>query len=191
MATEVSITNFALRMVGEEGISSLSEETKQASVCRELFPLCLDEALERYSWTFAQKRVVIAQDGTAPAFGYAYRYQKPSDCVAIIQMNEDKNTIYAQELRFILSDEDECKLKYTSRITDMTILPAAFANALAALLASKIVYNFSGGKRKADELMALYTTTINIAFIADRKYSIGVDEETELSMWEGSWVTRV
>ena len=55
MATQVDICNLALRRLGAQTISSITEGTKNADHCSAFWEYVLDEVLEDYPWNFAKK----------------------------------------------------------------------------------------------------------------------------------------
>lgn len=91
MASETGIVNIALARISVERISSLdSGSTKQARVARDLFDEARDELLRMHTWSFATKRVELAQatgSGATPAFGFDYAYNVPSDLLRIISVH--------------------------------------------------------------------------------------------------------
>jgi hypothetical protein len=63
MATQVNICNLALRRMGEQPITLITDSTKRAEHCNAFWDYILDEVLEDYSWEFAKKIVSLDYAG--------------------------------------------------------------------------------------------------------------------------------
>jgi len=77
MASEVEICNAALSKIGISGnnrITSLSQNTKNAKACDERYATLRDLLLEQHPWNFALKRVQLAASTEAPSYEFTYAY---------------------------------------------------------------------------------------------------------------------
>lgn len=88
MASSVEIANSALTKLGELRIMSLDDNVKAAREINAIFTLRRDALLRAYNWNFAMKRANLPALSDAPANGYAYAYQLPSDCLRMIQVGD-------------------------------------------------------------------------------------------------------
>jgi hypothetical protein len=75
--TETKICNMALTRLGHDQISSLTENTKGASLCSLHYDVCRDALLRAHPWNFAIARAALAQEATTPNHEYSYRYTLP------------------------------------------------------------------------------------------------------------------
>lgn len=80
--TGVSICSDALLLIGAKAISSFNDGTDASSVCDRLYPDIRDSTLVMYPWTFAMKKVQLAQLITTPNSVWLYEYQLPGDRLA-------------------------------------------------------------------------------------------------------------
>ena len=53
MATEVSICSNALRKLGDDPITSLTEDTERARLCNAFYNTARDSLLRSHPWNFA------------------------------------------------------------------------------------------------------------------------------------------
>ena len=111
--SKVSLCNLALRRVGEQTITSLTEVTKNAKLCNELYQETLEEVLRNHTWNCAKFRVELAQDADTPTYGWTYQYSLPVDprCVRVLRM-EDTESEWVIEGTKLLTDEGTVKILY-------------------------------------------------------------------------------
>lgn len=159
MASKISICNIALTMLGQSrSILSLDEDSKAARTFSALWDSTLEEVLRGHPWNFATKRIVCPALLTAPAFGYDFTYQLPSDCVRVLLVGEgDSDTVdYEIEGRTIVTDEAPCKLKYTARVTDTGLFDSIFTVILAARLAFYAAYAITAQPGASGAMQNIY-----------------------------------
>lgn len=175
MATDVSICNMALARIGVSTfISSLNEASNEARVCALFYEEARDRVLRNFPWSFAKKRVTLADAGTAPAeWGFKYGY--PSDClkaryivpVGLRNPRNDQRVPFevANESgqRVIYTNQDAAELVYTYRVTDPTLFDALFSSALAYLLGSEIAMPLSVKADVAQAALKAYNSEVQVA----------------------------
>ena len=88
MATEVSICANALRRLGDDPITSLTDDTERARLCNAFYAPARDLVLRAHPWNFAITRATLAQLSDTPAFEYSYQYALPTSplCLRVLQM---------------------------------------------------------------------------------------------------------
>ena len=74
MASVVDICNGALNQLGATTILSLTEDSKNARLCNSRYTQVRDAVFRSHPWNCLQKRVELAADTTAPAWGFSYAY---------------------------------------------------------------------------------------------------------------------
>ena len=74
-----SICSNALLMLGAQTVASTSDGTDRSTLAANLYESARDSVLRSHPWNCATKRVVLAPDSAAPAFGYAAQFALPSD----------------------------------------------------------------------------------------------------------------
>jgi len=99
MASEVDISNMALSHLGDSAtVASIDppEGSAQAEHCQRFYPMARDALLEMHDWTFASKRVALAQV-TNTSNQWSYAYARPSDCLKLISiLSTDAPDDYSQ-----------------------------------------------------------------------------------------------
>jgi len=115
MATKTDIANFALGLLGEFQISSLTESTKQARLCNRFIDQCIREELRTLQPNTAKRRKTLNQLTETPDFEYAYYYQLPVDFLRMVRVNDgierDRYTIEGDRL---LSNDSNIDIIYIS-----------------------------------------------------------------------------
>ena len=147
-ASETDIVNDALGRLGISPIMALTDATKQAQFSNRFYESTRDEVLASHPWNFATKRAVLAQLATAPEFEWLFAYQLPSDNLRLLQLNgyELGRTLdtWAIEGNKLLTDSDKAEVRYIARVTDTTLYPALFSEALSIKLAAKLCAPLTG-----------------------------------------------
>lgn len=142
MATDaVEICNSALVKIGAARITSLSDNTKEAKLCNQIYTPMLKEVLRAHPWNFAKKRATLSVDVTAPNWGYSARFAIPADCLRILKTQYPDDE-WVQESGYILTNDYAADLKilYVMLVTDTTKFDANFDEAFATRLAHELAY---------------------------------------------------
>lgn len=77
--TGVSICSDALILLGAKPISSFNDGTDESNTCDRLYSDVRDMTLSMYPWSFAYKKVQLAQLITTPTTEWTYEFQLPGD----------------------------------------------------------------------------------------------------------------
>lgn len=80
--TDVGICADALRLLGANTITSFTDGSEASGLCEAIYPDVRDTALTMYSWSWATKKVQLAQSTTAPLNEWTYSYPLPADAVS-------------------------------------------------------------------------------------------------------------
>ena len=90
MATEVSICSNALRRLGDDPITSLTDDSERARLCNSFYSDARDSVLRSHPFNFSITRTTLAQLSTAPTYGFAYQYALPTNpyCLRVLEMEE-------------------------------------------------------------------------------------------------------
>jgi len=159
-ATETTICNLALGKLGAAKITSLSETSPEAMACSLHYEQTRDEILRSHRWNFAIVRAEFSRLSAAPAFGWAYQYQLPVDCLRVLQVNGYAETEQVDNWEIeggkLLTDEDSVQAKYISRVTDVSLFDPLFIEALSLKLGAKICVPLTGSDNRANGLLTEY-----------------------------------
>lgn len=163
MASLVAIWNKALSgCLGERAaISQPDEQSAAAAVCRLHYDTTRDTLLAMHDWTFARRRVSLADIGSPPQL-WGFRYQLPAQCIRDRRITP---AMIGQAVRYeIASDVDDqggdiqvlyadvspAELVYTARVTNTELYPPMFVEALAWSLAAAAADSITASKSRQD-----------------------------------------
>ena len=173
MATEVSICSNALRRLGDDPITSLTDDTERARLCNGFYVPARDAVLRAHPWNFAITRATLAQLSTAPAYQYSYQYSLPTDpyCLRVLEM-EYQDYIFkvensATEGRVLLTDESTAKILYIARVVDTTQFDAMFVDVLTAKIAADLAYPITNSVKLQEQMYKIFQLKISEARSVD------------------------
>jgi len=145
---KAEICSLSLSLVKEKVATNIdSPETNGEKVCSKWYDAARRYTLAMHPWNFASKRTTIAQDSTAPAFGYVYQSDNlPSDFIRLLSLGNDMDDFdYEIEDNKILSDEAApYKIRYVFDQQLVSRFSPTFVIALAHVLAAFVSYEFTG-----------------------------------------------
>lgn len=173
----VDIVNSALAKIGEDPITSLDDDRHAARVARTQYPLHRDKLLRLYNWRFAMRRATLAPLATAPEFGFAYRFNLPTDCLRVVGVytEDDPNRFQAYttgslafkvEGRELLLNEDTAKIYYIAQVTDPGQFDSMFVEALAWSLTVDFALSIANSPSRADQARGELREMIRVARLA-------------------------
>lgn len=200
MATQLSLCNLALDKVSEKPITDIAAVLPRAEALNREYQQTLDAVLRRAFWSFAIVRSALTVNSTAPAFGYDYAFDLPTDCIRLETVNnanaEDYNAqrLYKKEAGQILTNESVCKITYVKNGTlspdTVDTLPGLmdplFIECFTTLLAAQIAPTVKNADA-APSLLNRFALELGIAKVANsrerKRRTIG--EKTE-SQWRNA-----
>lgn len=162
---KIEICNIALARIGVAPIESMGEASEAARVCSQYYDFVRRNVLRKYPWTFATRRVTLAQINTQPPdYKFAYRY--PTDAVALRKMYNktycglpEKNEykiISDAGGRVIFTDVEAANIEYTADVQDVTLFDDEFIEALGWKLAAEIAFALTGNMNIAQTCVQAY-----------------------------------
>ena len=149
---------MALSKLGAKRITTTSDDTVSARAAVAVYTEILDEVLMEHAWSFAQKRVALAELGTDPVWeddGMTVAYGIPTDMLKLNYVNTPSATIRVESVG-ILSDTSGLEILYTYRATDTTKYSTMFVTALATRLAAEMAFGLTSSKTAMEYLMKEY-----------------------------------
>lgn len=196
MASEVSICNRALQIIGADSITALTDNNDRARAMRTAYEPVRDAELHRRRWRFALKRASLAALSDAPASDYARQFQLPGDCLRVIAgadlvpvPNEaDYRTgigaLWSREGDRLLTNlSAPLRIRYIARIVDTSLFDPSFAEALAARLAMEVCERLTQSSTKKAEARVHYRQALVEAARAN------AIENAPEAAGDDSWVT--
>lgn len=180
MATsKVQIANLALMHVGGQKITSLEDNTNEARAVNQVYDLVRDAVLIDHPWNFAIKRAIPGQDGTAPIYGFTYRFDLPIDYIRLVEIEEDPP--YKISGQFIECDSSVIKIKYVAENDMPGEYDFAFVMAFGLRLGSTICERLTQSSKLALELMNAYQLAIRDAKTIDSQSD--QPDDLEANLW--------
>lgn len=160
MATAVSIASNALVRLGADPINSFDEADAEGSnldrtrIAANLWPTVRRKVLRSHIWNCAIARVLLSPDAVSPSFGYAYRFQKPSDWLRTIAVGAEEydRTFWRSEGNYFLSNDSSFSLVYVFDNENPATYDAMLVDALEISMAAAMAYPVTQSTSLAQEL---------------------------------------
>ena len=166
MASVVDICNGALNQLGASTILTLTEDSKNARLCNARYTQVRDSVFRSHPWNCLQKRLQLAADSDAPAWGFTKQYTLPADCLRVLTIL-DYDADYKIEGRKILTDNSTMKILYISRVEDPNEYDELLRETLSAALAADIAYAVTSSNPTATNMYNLFQSKLKEARFVD------------------------
>jgi hypothetical protein len=176
MASTVDICNGALNQLGATTILSLTEDSKNARLCNQRYTQVRDGVFRSHPWNCLQKRIELAADTTAPAWGFSYAYTLPSDCLRLLRIL-DYDSNYKVEGRKILSNTSSMKILYVARITDPNEYDELLRETLSAALGADIAFGITSNNQTAQNMYQLFQEKLRDARFVDSTEGQNIEQD--------------
>jgi len=176
MASIVGICNGALNQLGATTILSLTEDSKNARLCNQRFTQVRDALFRTHPWNCLQKRIQIAADSTAPAWGFKFAYTLPADCLRLLKIL-DYDSNYKVEGRKVLSNTETMKILYVARVIDPNEYDELLRETLSASLSADIAFAVTSNNTTSQNMYQLYQEKLKDARFVDSTEGQNVDQD--------------
>ena len=176
MASTVEICNGALNQLGAKTILSLTEDSKNARLCNSRYTQVRDALFRTHPWNCLQKRIQIAADSTAPAWGFTYAYTLPADCLRLLKIL-DYDSNYKVEGRIVLSNTETMKILYVARVTDPNEYDELLRETLSAALGADIGFGITSNNQTAQNMYQLFQDKLRDARFVDSTEGQNIDQD--------------
>lgn len=129
-------------MLGADPINSLTDPGVNAGRCARAWPLVRDWLLRKHPWNAAVRRVVLAPDAAAPAFGFGRAFTLPADFLRVIEVGDPdvEGLRYKLESGKILADVAVLKLRYVWRNENPAAWDSAMVHVATLAMAARLAY---------------------------------------------------
>lgn len=169
--SKLDIVNWALRMMGETPIVSLTAPQNAAQVASQLYPLVIKSELVKNIWNFAKETVVLSPVVKEIDDEFASVFKLPTNCLRILgygnQYNDYsyqesiKNQIYVNDgYVYCKSETESLKVTYINGAVMEADFDPSFAKSSACALAVEMVYPLKNSENKRDRLLNDYNISI-------------------------------
>ena len=168
MASIEEIASNALRLLGDDPITSFSDDTERARLVNAIYEEMRDEVTRAAVWNCCKSRQVLASLSETPAFGWAYYHQLPADCLRVVDvLSGDTRIDHTIEGRRLMTDVSSVNLIFLQRITDPNELDVLFISAYTARIAAELALPISGSNTVATAMWTAYDKKITEARTID------------------------
>ena len=180
--SEAQICNLALSHIKQTKttIANLDTDAGNTAVqCRIHYDVARQFVLSDHNWNFSTKRLTltdISSDPMSPVT-WGYRYDYPSDCLKIQEIERLLKTAIATPYRVeleddgdglsILTDQQSARCVYTSDVTNTTLFSPGFISALGWYLASELAPALTGSEEIQEAAITVYRNTVSAAQATD------------------------
>lgn len=174
MANEVEICSLALSRIGANTISSLSDTTREAIACSNVYAASRDSVLRDHDWSFARGYLALALlSETHPEWDFVYAY--PADCLAArriynafsdeerYEIPYDMGISVNRTSQVVLTDQEEAILIYTVATANTAVYDKIFVDALAWRIGAELVTPLRANSALSQALGNRYVQVLNDA----------------------------
>lgn len=176
-------------MIGEEPISSITEDTKSARLANAVYAGVRDSVFESHVWKSTLKLATLAKLTTVPDWGFTAIFQLPSDFIRLMALNDqdiERQAFQIQGREFYTS-EATVEIIYVARITDPNDMSPLLRDTISAALALYLAMPITGDKDIWDRMEKTLAGTIAAARHSDalQRQDDQISTETFLQAREG------
>lgn len=188
----VSICNQALGWLGADTILSLTDESKEAQLCKDNFDALRDAVLEEREWTFAVRRLELAPLVAAPVYGYSRQFLLPTDVIRVLNLPWGSSDVFGGLLGLsggasadrqqqypdwrvetvdagtvVLANLERIRIRVIWRVTNEKLWSTMFVQALAARLAADLAMPLTNSRTLQKDMWNLYEMKLTKAGTMD------------------------
>lgn len=174
MASKVSICSNALLMLGAQPIASFTEGSDRALLASNLYPAERKAFMRSHNWGCLTVRVNLAPMAEAPAFGYTRQFALPGDCIRLLDVGEEGETLtYRVERRRILHNGTVLPVRYIADL-DEGDWDDAMVHAMTLRMAALFAYPITASSSMADAMAQKAKDALR-----DAKTTDGQEDDTQ------------
>jgi len=148
MSYEVNICNQALGLLGDNRITSLEDNTKEARYCSMFFEQSAHEVFHKCLFRETISRQELVKLTSGPLYQWDYAYQLPTDFIRLIQVNNDDLLCDTRDFDIegdqLLINDSVCRITYVRKITDFSKASPLLVKAISYMLAAKMAHALTG-----------------------------------------------
>lgn len=180
--SSTSICCSALLKIGGDIISSLTDGSRGANICNQLYATLRDEVMGSAPWSFAKVQAQLSAYGTNPIFDYDYQYVIPSDCLRVLKVESGKWEVQGNYI--LCNDAGPINVLYLQQNTNESSWDARFAEALSWRIAMELALALVQSQPMRQQAEKSYQEAIAEARAMDS--SQNTDKQVRVDLWSGS-----
>ena len=189
MASEVQICNLALAKIGDQQITSLTENSKAGRLCNLVYEPLRDATLRAHPWNFAITRETLALHSVAPSYEYTAKFTLPVNFLRLLGTDMVDTAEFVLEGSFILCNASTLIIKYVKQETDPNQYDWLFVEALSARIAAELAISIADSRTMSVDLFNLYGTKLSEARTADA--TEGTPDDITADTWLNSRIAFI
>lgn len=159
----VSLCSSALMKLGDNPITSLTDNSHRARACNQLFDSTRKAVLRDHPWRDSMKRAQLAQLTEPPAWEFTYAYQLPNDFMRLSYTSLGRYDLFRLEGQKLLANEGAVYITYVFDNEDLTSYDDLHIDALIAKLAFELSIAITGKGSYRDAMAQEYISKLNSA----------------------------
>lgn len=169
MASVIQIVNLALIALGEQEITSLDDNVKQAILSRQAWPFCRDYVNRSYPWSCLRKQATVSQiyKNLKPT----KLFQLPTDCIRVLAVLEEYGNVqwntHDNRTIYVDSEAATVNIQYVSKGEDTEHYDPALVMAQALFLAQYLCQALTQSANKRQDLYSQYVQCMREARAVD------------------------
>ena len=171
--SEALIASMAAGLLDEYHVTSLDDDTPLGRYMAREFGTVRREILEEYPWFRARVLVTLTELGDVPDFGFAAKYQLPSNCIRVWRVTQDdlfngaptKFKVFGTELHCDVPTE--LNVIYIKDLTNVGLWSAQMGRTFAAKMAMYASQNVTGKAGYFDKCEKAYVNASIAARMSD------------------------
>ena len=165
MTVQTDICNAALIKLAQEPIEDISNDEKNARLCKARYQTIVDQVLRDSLWSFAIKRQVLPKKSESLAYGDGDIYALPQDSVRVVRIGRYPGSsghtreyykIEGNDLIIFGLSGDQANLMYISNDISEAMFDASFKEAVALKLAVELCYAITQSTSLKNQLLQEY-----------------------------------
>lgn len=161
--SETDICSSALLKIGQEAITSLSDNTPRARACSIAYNKVRDQLLRSHPWNFAVQRVELGEIDEDPEYDYAHQFELPVDCLRVLDTDLSEGEAWEIEGTRLMCNSSSVKILYIKQITTVADFDQNFAEVLSWAIAKDIAYALTGSLEVVQYATQGYTQALREA----------------------------
>lgn len=182
--SQIQLYNEALLLVGANEISSVTEETNNATLCNRFFESSRDYISVSTRWNSVQSESSLTASATDPIINdkWTKKAELPNDpyCLRVLDAYVNGISVdYEIVGRFLYSNDLPLDIRYVSRITDLSAISPGLFQAIALYLAYKISYPVTRDLKSVKDIYSLYQDHVREARMIDAHEGVPITIESD------------
>lgn len=158
---------MALAELGSDLISSLSDQTKNATLASAAWVPVVKAVLRAYPWNCAKARKTLAPEGTTPTGDtWTYQFVLPPTCLRVLSVDTPDDA-WTVEGRRVLTNTDNIHIEYIDYIEDVSKWDDLLAAAVSARLGHMLAYALTQSQSMKDNMWESYKMKVREARSVD------------------------